>query len=192
MIEVKITPTGIKIDRELSNLDKFAISFAKAIGKQTEYVIVSGYVSILLGRTRGSEDIDMLIPEMKEGDWKRIHRALEKGGYYCINADIEDSYTYLIDSTAVRFAPKGHPIPNMEILFAKEKVQKLALSTKIIALVGKDKISISNLELQIAYKEKILGSPKDIEDARHLRGILGNDINMKKLKYYEGILDEKE
>lgn len=189
---MKIAPNLIELDRELSNLDNFAISFSKVIGEQTQYVIVSGYVSILLGRTRGSEDIDMLIPEMKEDEWKRVHKTLEKKGYYCLNAGIGDSYTYLMDGIAVRFAPKGQVMPNMEILFAKEKVQKLALSTKITALIGKDKIFISNLELQIAYKEKILGSQKDIEDARHLRVILGNDINTKKLKYYEGVLNEKE
>ena len=80
----------------------------------------------------------------------------------------------------------------MEILFAKEKVQKLALSTKIMASVGKDKIFISNLELQIAYKERMLRSPKDVEDARHLRKLLGKTINMKKLKDYEVMLNEKK
>ena len=188
---MKITPNSIELDKELSNLDKFAIDFSKVIGKHTQYVIVSGYVSILLGRTRGSEDIDMLVPEMEENQWIKIYKILEKEGYYCLNIDAKESYSYLKDDIAVRFAPKGQVIPNMEILFAKEKVQKLALSTKIMASVGKDKIFISNLELQIAYKEKMLRSPKDVEDARHLRKLLGKTINMKKLKDYEGMLNEK-
>ncbi|MFA4820529.1 MAG: hypothetical protein WC613_06255 [Candidatus Aenigmatarchaeota archaeon] len=189
---MQITPNEIKLDRELSDLDKFAIGFAKSISNHTKYVIVSGYVSILLGRTRGSEDIDMLIPETNGKGWIKIYRALEKAGYQCINAAAQDSFSYLKDGIAVRFAPKGSPVPNMEILFAEEDVQKLALSTKMTAVVGKDRIFISNLELQIAYKEIILGSPKDMEDARHLRAILGKAINMKKLKEYEGVLHEKQ
>lgn len=185
---MEITPGKIKLDRELSGFDKFAISFCKVIDRLTPYVIVSGYVSILLGRTRGSEDIDMIIPEMGEKEWTKTYRELEKSGYECINAGVRESFSYLNDNIAVRFAPGGKPIPNMEILFAKNNAQKTALSTKITAVIGENKIFISNLELQIAYKEKVLGSPKDMEDARHLRQILGKAINMKKLKEYEGML----
>ena len=189
---MEISDKEIKIDRELSNLDKFAISFCNAISKHAEYVIVSGYVSILLGRARGSEDIDMLIPEINEEEWTEIHQALEEAGYQCINASVQDSFSYLNDNIAVRFAPKGKPIPNMEILFAKDGVQKLALSEKMTAIIGNDKIFISNLELQIAYKEIVLGSPKDMEDARHLRAILGKAIKSNKLNEYEGMLNEKQ
>ena len=189
---MRITPEGIKLDRELSDLDKFAVDFCKKIDKHTKYVIVSGYVSILLGRTRASEDIDMLIPETDGKNWEKIYSALEEEGYYCLNADAEESYSYLKDGIAVRFAPKKQVIPNMEILFAENKIQKLAIATSITATIGKDKIIISNLELQIAYKEKILGSPKDIEDANHLREILGKAINVQKLKKYEGMLNENK
>lgn len=188
---MEIRDREIKIDRELSNLDKFAIGFCKAISSMTPYVIVSGYVSILLGRTRGSEDIDIIIPEMREDEWGKVYQALEKAGYECINAGVEESFSYLKDGIAARFAIKGKPIPNMEILFAKEDVQKTALSTNITADVGGNKIFISDLELQITYKEIVLGSPKDMEDARHLRQILGNAINKKKLKEYEVMLNEK-
>ena len=88
----------------------------------------------------------------------------------------------------MRFAPKGIVIPNMEILFAAEKVQKTALDTAIPVVIGKNSIIISNLELQIAYKENVLKSPKDLEDARHLRMVLGKTINLKKLKNYEKML----
>lgn len=186
--EMKIAPDGIKLDRELSELDKFAIAFADAIGKFTKYVIVSGYVSILLGRARASEDIDMLVPEMAEKEWDKIYSALEKEGYYCVNADARSSYAYLVDGIAVRFAPERRLIPNVEILFAVTKIQKLALETAIEVSMGKDRIVISDLELQIAYKERVLKSPKDIEDARHLRLVLGKAINITKLKEYERLL----
>ena len=185
---MRITPEGIKLDREPSDLDKFALDFSKVIAKHTKYVIVSGYVSILLGRSRASEDIDMLVPEMSEKNWEKIYDALEKEDYYCLNASVKESYAYLKDNIAVRFAPKGQVIPNMEILFAENKIQKLAIATSTAATIGKDKIIISNLELQIAYKEKILKSPKDMEDARHIRMVLGKSINLQKLRDYEKLL----
>jgi len=51
---MKINPKRIRLDRELSDLDRFAINFSKIISRHTRYVIVSGYVSILLGRARVS------------------------------------------------------------------------------------------------------------------------------------------
>ena len=188
---MKITQTGIQLDRELSKLDRFAIGFSRIIQRHTKYVIVSGYVSILLGRARVSEDIDMIVPVMGKNEWGRIYNDLVKEGYYCLNAgDASSSYKYLKDELAVRFAPQGSVIPNMEILFATGKIQRLALATSIFVTIGKSTIPISNLELQIAYKENILKSLKDIEDARHLRLILGKSLNMRKLKEYERILNE--
>jgi len=184
-----MTSNVIQIDRVLSELDNFAIDFSSLIGKHTSYVIVSGYVSILLGRSRTSEDIDMIIPVLDKISWTIIYNDLIKHNYYCLNSESADeSYSYLKDNIAVRFAPLGKVIPNMEVAFASSNTQKLALSTKIKAIVGKKILYISNLELQIAYKEKILKSPKDMEDARHLRLMLGKGIDSKKFKEYQGML----
>ena len=57
-----ISKNNIKIDRELSELDIFTLDFINVLKKYTKYVLVSGYVSILLGRSRASEDIDVIIP----------------------------------------------------------------------------------------------------------------------------------
>ncbi|MDI6737809.1 MAG: hypothetical protein QME12_04815 [Nanoarchaeota archaeon] len=62
----------IEINRELSDLDLFAIDFIKVLKKHTRYVIISGYVSILLGRARASEDIDIIIPKMRIPDFLQL------------------------------------------------------------------------------------------------------------------------
>ena len=54
----------IKIDRELSDLDNFTLDFVKTLEKHANYVLVSGYVSILLGRARVSEDVDVIIQKI--------------------------------------------------------------------------------------------------------------------------------
>jgi len=189
LYDMDLSSNLVNINRELSGLDKFALRFCSIIERYIDYVIVSGYVSILLGRSRASEDIDMIIPYIDTDSWKKIYSGLIKNGYYCLNASTaKKSYEYLKDAIAVRFAPRGKVIPNMEVAFALKDTQKLALSTKLKAIVGKKEIFVSDLELQIAYKELVLKSPKDMEDARHLRVLLGKNINIKKLNKYMRIL----
>jgi len=54
-----IDKKSIKIDRELSELDCFTLDFIRILEKHVNYVLVHGYVSILLGRARASEDVDI-------------------------------------------------------------------------------------------------------------------------------------
>ena len=122
---MEISNKEIKVSRELSNLDKFAINFCNVIDQLMQYVIVNGYVSILLGRTRGSEDIDMLIPEIDEKEWAKIHQALEKAGYECINAGTHDSFSYLRDGIAVRFLSK------VTRLFAPSSIAHATISASV-------------------------------------------------------------
>ena len=67
----------IQIDRELSDLDKFTIEFIQILKKYTNYVIISGYVAILLGRSRASEDVDILIPKIDFSKFKTLYDELK-------------------------------------------------------------------------------------------------------------------
>lgn len=42
----------------LSEVDKFVLDFVSILKNHFKYVIVSGYVAILFGRPRGTEDIE--------------------------------------------------------------------------------------------------------------------------------------
>ena len=65
----------IKLNRELSELDKFALEFLSILKKYTDYVIISGYVAILLGRTRATDDIDVFIKPISKPKTRAIsHR----------------------------------------------------------------------------------------------------------------------
>ena len=52
---------AIRLDRELSELDKLVLAFVRILEKHVPYVLVSGYVAILFGRARGTEDVDFLL-----------------------------------------------------------------------------------------------------------------------------------
>lgn len=71
----------IRLDRELSDLDSFTLDFIRILRKQSKYVIVSGYVSILLGRARASENIDVIIPKIDFPVFSRLLKELDCAGF---------------------------------------------------------------------------------------------------------------
>jgi hypothetical protein len=66
----------IKLDKEINALDRFALDFIAAVEKYTKYVIICGYVAILFGRSRGTEDVDMFL-QMNEHEFSDFFTALE-------------------------------------------------------------------------------------------------------------------
>jgi hypothetical protein len=181
--------TTIEIDRELSDLDHLALDFVKILKKHTPYVIVSGYVSILLGRARASEDIDIIISKNSFPILKKLVHDLQEHGFYCINEQKgKDIFECLAEGNAVRFARKDTVIPNIEMKWAKTTADNIALQKSLTVLLPKEKFLISPLELQIAFKETVLKSPKDNEDARHLRKIAKEYLDASLLQRYKELV----
>lgn len=185
----------IKVDRELNELDKFVLDFIKILQKHTDYVIISGYVSILLGRTRGTEDIDVFIKELSKNKFVDLCNNLKKEGYWCLNSEESDElYSYLNDGLAIRFALKKETIPNFEIKFARNKLSKGSFNERISVITKGGSIRISSLERQIAFKRYYLKSDKDLEDARHIEEVFKNNIDRKKINIFKNLImkeDEK-
>ena len=51
-MEYDVNKRIIKLNRKINQLDRFALDFTKIVAKHTDYIIISGYISILLGRAR--------------------------------------------------------------------------------------------------------------------------------------------
>jgi len=182
---MKIKQGKIILDKELNNLDKLVIDFISILKNYSEYVIVSGYVSILFGRSRISEDIDLLIQKMNFQKFSQLYNGL-KEKFWCINVDNKNElFDMLEKGHSIRFARKDKVIPNMEIRFIKNIIDNEAIKERIKVEIGKNTLFISPIELQIVYKEGVLGSPKDNEDALHLREVFKDSIKKEKIKYYE-------
>ena len=69
-------------------------------------------------------------------------------------------------------------------------IDDLTLKKAITVTLGKEELRTSPLELQIAFKEKVLKSPKDMEDAEHLRMVAKGHLDEGLLKAYGRMLDE--
>ncbi len=186
-----IDKNNIEINRELSDLDKFAVEFIKILEKHTNYVIISGYVAILLGRSRASEDIDVLIPKIDYQTLEKLIKDLKNKNFYCLNASkTETIFSYLQDKLAVRFAKKNEIIPNIELKWVKNKIDEMSLEKTITVKIPKAELNISNLEMQIAFKENVLKSPKDLEDARYMRDVAEKFLDKKLIDEYKRSLSE--
>ena len=178
-MDIEFSGNTIRMDRELSNLDNLVIKFTKILEEtNTDYVIVSGYIAILFGRSRNTEDVDIFIEEIPYEKFVILWDALKSEGFECfITSDPKEAYSeYLKNQLALRFAVTGTRIPNFEVKFTKTELNEYSLRNPIKVLVGNNHINTSKLELQIAFK-LYLGSDKDIEDARHLWNIFKDNID---------------
>ncbi|MFA6460706.1 MAG: hypothetical protein WCV90_00435 [Candidatus Woesearchaeota archaeon] len=179
----------IVLKRDLNELDLFVLKFIRAIEKYTPYVIISGYVALLFGRSRGTEDVDVFITPLDKEKFHLIYSELIQMGFWAINTDNEEElYSMLKSGLAIRFAEKGKVIPNMEVKFTKDIIDYITLEEKISVQTKQGELLISNLAFQVAYKRFILTSPKDLEDALFLQRLF--NINDERINKYKHILKE--
>lgn len=180
-----IDKSTIKLDKVKTELDSFLMDFIKILEKHTDYVVLSGYVSILFGRTRGTEDIDVLIERVDKGKFSNLYGELKRHGFYCLNAKtLDDVFGQISEKLAVRFAKERSVIPNIEVKFSKTALEKELFKDYLTVIMPFGKIKISNIEQQIVFKRYVLKSEKDIEDAKHLETVLNGYIDKQKLSRY--------
>jgi hypothetical protein len=170
-------------------LDKFAKDFVSIVERFSEYIIVSGFVAISHGRSRGTEDIDVIMRRLPESKFSGMHSTLVKSGFECMQSnDAGDVYEQLNDNQSVRYVRKGEVIPEIELKFTRDDLDDYQLKTKKkLPLSGMD-VWFSSIEVNIAFKEELLKSPKDLEDAKHLRIIYSGKIDEKEISKVKGMI----
>jgi len=171
-------------NKVITELDKFVLDFVKFLERFTEYTIVSGYVTILFGRARGTEDIDTLIARFDKNMFIHLFKLLIESDYNFLNSEnANELYEMLEEGLAIRIARKNTVIPNIELKFVKDEFDRYSLENKIKVAMNDKHIFISPIELQIPYK-LYLGSDKDIEDAIYLWDIFKEKIDLDLLKKF--------
>lgn len=174
----------LRIDKELSTLDEFVVDVCgifEDLG--IDYVVVSGYVAILAGRSRSTEDVDTIVQPLTEEQTGRLSTRLRDAGYWGATVPLENLHEMLVDDMRVRIALEGRMTPNIELWFPKNEYDRRALDRPIEAHVAGHEINISPLEQQIAYK-LFLGTERDFEDALHLYTVFGEQLDTDSLETY--------
>ena len=191
MTQFKLINKELIIDKKITKLDQFAFDVIEIIQKYTEYVIISGYVSIFFGRARATEDIDMFIKDLPyELFLKMYNEFTNKGFEFTIENPSELYNLYLKEGLAINIWRKDLPLLRMEIKIAKKLSQRISFNNAITVKINDKKIRFSDIESQIAYKRYIAKSEKDLEDARHLE-IVFEDLDKEKIKYYKELFEKE-
>jgi hypothetical protein len=182
IMEIEFTERKLSFANALSIYDELALKFSNILNQNgIEYIFVSGYVAILFGRSRTSEDIDLLVKRISYEKFRELWIILESD-FYCHNAsDPETAYNdYLENRLALRFSIKDTIIPNVEFKWIHTQQQKRVFDNSLEVILNNNTMKIGSLETQIAYK-LYLGTDKDIEDARYLFEIFREKLNFSVL-----------
>ena len=176
----------LRLNKSLNDLDRFVLKFINILEKHTPYVIISGYVSILLGRSRGTEDVDLFIKKINKESFIKLYQDLKKKGFWCLNAeDVNEVYSYLEDGLAIRFANKGEAIPNFEVKIVRRRLDLEVFDDFIEVETAEGIIKISSLERQIAFKRYYLCSDKDLEDAQYIESLFEEHLDQSIIRKYQ-------
>lgn len=160
-------------------LDKFAEDFCNIVEKHCRYIVVSGFVAISHGRTRATEDIDLIIEKIDLNTFEKLHKDLASNGFECLQSENFQTLfeIYLKEGISIRYVRKGQMLPEMEMKLAKDSLDEMQIETRVkLPLTGLD-IYFSSIEMNIAFKEELLKSDKDILDAKQLREVYLDKID---------------
>jgi hypothetical protein len=192
---MEFTDEGIVIDKPPSDLDRLILEVREILDDVgIGYSVVSGYVAVLFGRSRATEDIDVITERFDEGTADELTKRLRNAGYWGSAMPLDDLHETLSDDLPVRIAEEGHRVPNVELKFASDEYDRISLDNAISIRLGGDTLRVGSLEFQIAYKLD-MGAQKDYEDALYLHEVVGPNLNRTALEEYVtklGVEDEYE
>jgi hypothetical protein len=181
----------IVFQRKLTELDQFVKDFLSILTNHSDYLIVSGFVTIATGRTRATEDVDILVPVMDKKEFTNLFEALQKNNFWCYQGDTaEEVFPYIEKMTSIRFARQEEMFPNMEFIPINEtkKAKYFEFKNPQKMRIGNFSFKIPMLEFEILYKEQVLAGKKDIDDAKHLRAVFEDILKEENFKKVESII----
>ena len=116
-------------------------------------------------------------------------RTFDEEGYWGMAMPLDEMAGMLGGGDRLRVAEDGEIYPNFEVWLASNKLEREALSTAITAEIGDYEVSISSIELQIAYKLRLAKGAgttdgKDFEDALHLYLTFEDQFKSEQLQAY--------
>lgn len=172
------------VEREPNELDQLAAAFTAILdGLDIRHVYVAGYVAILTGRARTTQDVDVYLEPVDESRVEQLVEALEDNGMWGPAMPLDDMYEMLANGDNIWIAPDEQVIPHIEAKFARDEADYTALENSLTARVGDAAVPIGPLELEIPYK-LYLGSQKDFEDAVHLFTLFEETLRTAELEQW--------
>jgi len=181
---MEFTEEGVVIDKPPSDLDRLILDVSAVLDSlDIEHAVVSCYVAVLFGRSRATEDIDVITERFGEETATALATELRNAGYWGSAMPLSDLHETLRDDLPVRIAEDGHRVPNVELTFATDRDDRISLENAITVTLDGEPLRVGSLEFQIAYKLD-MGAQKDYEDALYLHEVAGSNLNRTALEQY--------
>lgn len=174
----------IRIEKPPNDLDRLILDVAAVLEDVgIRYAAVSGYVAVVFGRARATEDIDVIVEPFDESTASALASELDAAGFWGPAMPLSELHSTLADELPVRIARDGDRVPSVEVKFATDEYDRISLENAVDVVMPDGTVRIGSLELQIAYKLG-MGAQKDYEDAVYLYEILEPTLNTSQLEAY--------
>lgn len=173
----------MRLVNDMNILSSTCNKFCDVLEKHTKYIVVSGFVAISTGRSRGTEDIDVIISKLSKNEFIQLHLDLEKNDFECIQGKNASELFdfYLKENLSIRYILIGQLLPDMEIKMSKDALDEYQIEHRVKIPLSGLNLWFSSIETNLAFKEELLKSEKDLEDAKHLRTVFEGEINEKEV-----------
>jgi len=182
MSGVELRDDTLVVERDPNTLDELALAFSPLLAEfDIRHVYVAGYVSILAGRARSTEDIDVLIEPIDESTADDLAAHLEAEGFWGPAMPLASMHEMLAGGDNIWVAPADQMTPHLELKFVRDQFDRASLDNAITARIDGESLPIGPLELQIAYKLS-LGTRTDIEDAVHIYTLFEEGLSTAQLE----------
>jgi hypothetical protein len=193
MSGVELRDGTLIVERSPNELDDLALAFSEVLTRlEIDHVFIAGYVAILTGRARATEDIDVLIEEVPASKLDQLVEVLTDAGYWGPAMPLASMHENLTAGTNIWVAPDGQLTPHLEVKFPTDEFDTASLANAIDARIDGRQLPVGPLELQIAYK-LYLGDRTDLEDAAHLYGLFHESLSTARLEsWVDTLAVEKE
>lgn len=192
-IKIDTLKHSVQVHKEVTSIeDELALNFSKVLEKaKNDYVVVAGYVAILFGRARRSDDVDFIVEPMNIEKFLEVCSIARKHEFTLIQGNIDDESSirsiyenYLNKGFGIRFLFKDIIVPNIEFKVANTRFDYYSLKNYYKVFISNiGSTHISPIELQIVYK-LALGSEKDVGDAIFLYTLLRPVVKEEVLEYW--------
>lgn len=170
------------VERDPNELDELAIEFTAILNDlDIQHVYVAGYIAILTGRSRATEDVDVLLERLDESRIMQLVDRLKDEGMWGPAMPLDDMYDMLANGDNIWIGPEEQVIPHIEAKFVRDESDRASLQNAITAHIAGTDLPIGPLEIGIAYK-LYLGSQKDFEDAVHLYTLFKETLRTEELE----------
>ena len=114
-----------------------------------EYSVVSGYVAVLFGRSRATEDIGVITERFDDGTADELAKRLREAGHWGSAMPLDDLHETLADDLPARIAEEGPRIPNVELKFASDESDRISLDNAISVRLGGETLRVGSLSSRL-------------------------------------------